>query len=114
MTRHGVAEQNVARQLPLVRKLALPASDAYSVGMQYTLRDIPKKVDEALRKKAKEQGRSLNDVAVEALAIVSGVVEPAQPIKYRDLSDIAGTYVHDPGFEAAMKAQDVVNPEDWK
>ncbi len=82
--------------------------------MQYTLRNIPKKVDQALRKKAKEQGRSLNDVAVEALAIISGVVESPKPIKYCDLSDIAGTYVHDPGFEAAMKEQDQIDPEAWR
>ena len=82
--------------------------------MQYTVRNIPKKVDQVLRKRAKEQGKSLNDVTVEALAAATGVVESATPIKYCDLSDIAGTYVHDPGFEAAMKEQDEVDPEAWR
>ncbi len=82
--------------------------------MQYTLRNIPKKVDLALRKKAKEQGRSLNDVAVEALAIISGVVEPPVKVKYCDLSDIAGTWVEDPEFDKIMAEQDRIDPEMWR
>jgi plasmid stability protein len=82
--------------------------------MQYTLRNIPEKVDHALRKKAKEQGRSLNEVALEALAIVSGVHEPAERIKRRDLSDLAGTWVEDPAFDAAIKEMDQIDPELWR
>ena len=82
--------------------------------MQYTIRNIPKRVDQNLRRRAKEQGRSLNDVVVEALSIISGVVEPQQPIKYRDLSDIAGSWVEDPEFDKIMKEQDQVDPRDWQ
>ena len=83
--------------------------------MQYTLRDIPKAVDAALRRRAKQQGRSLNQIAIEALAAGAGVsINGEPPIKYRDLSDIAGSYVPDPGFEEAMLEQDQVDPEDWE
>ena len=83
--------------------------------MQYTLRNVPKKVDEALRRRAKNQRRSLNDVAVEALALGVGVgATETGHLRYRDLSDIAGTYVPDPGFEQAMKEQDQIDPEDWE
>ena len=82
--------------------------------MQYTIRNIPKRVDQNLRRRAKEQGRSLNDVVVQALSIISGVVEPQQPIKYRDLSDIAGSWVEDPEFDKIMKEQDQVDPRDWQ
>ena len=93
----------------------MQAADAYNAGMQYTLRNVPEKVDELLRRKAKEQGRSLNEVAVEALSLGAGVSENGRPlIKRRDLRDIAGTYSYDPGFEEAMKEQDEVDPRDWE
>ena len=83
--------------------------------MQYTLRNIPRQVDQALRKRAKQQGRSLNDVALEALSLGAGITANGkQPVKYRDLSDIAGTFVPDPGFEQAMKEHDQIHPDDWK
>ena len=82
--------------------------------MQYTIRNIPKRVDQNLRRRAKEQGRSLNDVVVEALSIISGVVEPQQPIKYRDLSDIAGSWVEDPEFDKIRAEQDQIDPEMWR
>lgn len=82
--------------------------------MQYTIRNIPKRVDQALRKKAKSQGRSLNDVAIEALAIATGMIVPAKPVQRIDLSDIAGTWVEDPEFDKIMAEQDQVDPEMWK
>ena len=83
--------------------------------MQYTIRNISKQVDQALRRRAKQQGRSLNDVALEALALGAGITANGKPrIKFRDLSDIAGTYVSDPGFEQAMKDQDQIHPDEWK
>lgn len=80
--------------------------------MQYTLRDVPEAVDKALRQKARREGRSLNRVAVEALARGAGVAEA--PVKYRDLSDLAGTWGKDPGRDAALAEQDRVDDELWK
>jgi hypothetical protein len=40
---------------------------------QYTIRAIPSKVDKALRKRAQKTGKSLNEVALEALAKGAGV-----------------------------------------
>ena len=82
--------------------------------MQYAIRNIPKNLDQALRRKATQQGRSLNDVAVEALLIGAGVATNGHRVKRRDLSDIAGTYVPDPAFDQAMKEQDQIHPDDWK
>ena len=45
--------------------------------MQYTIRRIPQTVDSALRKRARNEGKSLNAVAVEALARDAGVEEAA-------------------------------------
>jgi hypothetical protein len=83
--------------------------------MQYTLRNIPEQVDQILRRKAREQGRSLNDVALEALSLGAGIVpQGQQPVKRRDLSDIAGTWVEDPEFDKAIAEMDQIHPEDWR
>jgi hypothetical protein len=39
---------------------------------QYTIRSVPQHVDRALRRRAKETGKSLNQVALEALIEGSG------------------------------------------
>lgn len=39
---------------------------------QYTIRAVPAEVDQALRRRARETGRSLNRVAVDALAAAAG------------------------------------------
>jgi len=80
--------------------------------MQYTIRNVPDHVDAALRDKAREQGKSLNEVAVEALARGFGLGQ-AQ-IRQRDLSDIAGSSKKDPAFDRAIAAQDTVDEEMWQ
>lgn len=90
--------------------MALPAYDA---GMrQYTLRKIPTELDQALRRAAREQGKSLNQVAVETLQRAMGVVEP--PSKRRDLSDLVGTWQDDPQITAALADQRRIDPEIWE
>ncbi len=41
---------------------------AYTVCMQYTVRGIPAAVDEEIRRRARQAGKSLNEVVVHALA----------------------------------------------
>lgn len=36
------------------------------------------------------------------------------PTQYDDLDDLAGSWVHDPEFDAALSEQDTVDPELWK
>ncbi len=81
--------------------------------MQYTLRKIPTELDRALREAAKEQHKSLNQVAVEALQQAVGVAE-AEPVKRRDLADIIGTWTADPVSEAAFEDQRRVDLESWE
>ncbi|MFZ0761714.1 MAG: hypothetical protein WAM69_17345 [Candidatus Sulfotelmatobacter sp.] len=80
--------------------------------MQYTIRKVPGSVDEALRRAARERGKSLNEVAIEALARGAGV--SGQPDRQRDLADIAGTWRKDPAFDSAMAAQDTIDEEMWR
>ncbi len=80
--------------------------------MQYTIRNVPNTVDEALRRAAREQGKSLNDVTIEALARGAGVSGERGP--QRDLSDIARTWRRDPAFDCALAAQDTIDEGMWR
>jgi hypothetical protein len=80
--------------------------------MQYTIRNIPGILDEALRRVARERGKSLNEVAIEALARGAGITQDRG--RQRDLSDIVGTWREDPAFDSALAAQDTVDEEIWK
>ncbi len=79
--------------------------------MQYTIRNIPDHLDEALRRAARQQGKSLNEVAIETLARGAGIT--AEPARQRDLADVAGTWRKDPAFDSALAAQDTVDKEMW-
>ena len=92
--------------------LALRAYIAYNLCMQYTIRNVPNSVDVALRRRAREQGKSLNDVAIEALARGAGV--SGERNRQRDLRDIAGTWRNDRAFDRALAAQDTIDGELWR
>lgn len=91
---------------------------AYTVGMkdmatiQYTLRGIPRRVDQALRRKAREEGSSLNQAAIQAIARSLGLAEE-KPV-YHDLDDLAGTWVEDPAFDEAIREMDTVDADLWR
>ncbi|MCC6243987.1 MAG: hypothetical protein IT353_14180 [Gemmatimonadaceae bacterium] len=80
--------------------------------MQYTLRNIPDALDRALRRRAKEQGTSLNEVALDALARGAGVAEEA--VRQRRLRDLAGTWEEDAHTDAALRDQRQVDEELWR
>jgi hypothetical protein len=80
--------------------------------MQYTIRNVPSPLDEALRRTARAHGKSLNEVAIEALARGAGV--SGERGRQRNLGDIAGTWRKDPAFDRALAAQDTVDEEMWR
>jgi hypothetical protein len=92
--------------------LAFAAYNAYNECMQYTIRKVPGSLDEALRKAARERGKSLNEVAIEALARGAGVA--GESSRQRELADIAGTWRKDPAFDSALAAQDTIDEEMWR
>jgi plasmid stability protein len=93
-------------------RLDLPARSAYNAGMQYTLRNVPPELDRALREKARREGRSLNDVAIEALRRMMEVGPGA--VRQRDLADIVGTLQEDPALDADLSAQRQIDSDVWK
>ncbi len=81
--------------------------------MQYTIRNVPDTLDEALRRIACERGKSLNEVAIEALARWRAGVTGERD-RQRDVADVAGTWRKDVAFDSALSAQDTVDEEMWR
>ena len=79
--------------------------------MQYTLRKIPAALDRALRERAQAEAKSMNEVAIEALAEGLGFGNGTQ--MRRDLSDILGTWKRDPAFDKALSEQDQIDEDLW-
>lgn len=92
--------------------LAKYACIAYAQSMQYTIRGVPAAVDNALRERAREAGKSLNEAAVDALTEGSGMTGSRR--KRRDLADIAKTWKADKAVEAALADQDRVDEDLWR
>jgi hypothetical protein len=80
--------------------------------MQYTIRKVPGILDAALRRTARERGKSLNQVAIEALARGAGVT--GKRVRHRDLTGISGSWREDPAFDSALAAQDTIDEEMWR
>lgn len=80
--------------------------------MQYTLRKVPRAVDAKLRQRARAERKSLNAVALEALARGAGVGNATGP--QRDLDDVVGTWVEDPDFARAIALQHRIDKRLWR
>ena len=86
------------------------------------LNNLPANVDQALHRKAATEGRSVQEVAAEAVARGLGVAEnngaPPAQAKAVDSSDwlskYVGSWVEDPEFDEALKDFDRIDPELWK
>ena len=68
--------------------------------IQYTVRAVPAKLDVVLRTRAKKNGKSLNEVLVDALAIGAGVSSTAS---FDDLNWFVGNKSLDSSFDNAIK-----------
>ena len=79
---------------------------------QYTIRGVPRSVDRALRKRAVDQGRSLNAILLEVLTDAAAVAKT--PRVHDDLDHLIGTWVHDPETDRALDDQRKVDPRDWE
>ena len=77
--------------------------------MQYTIRSVPQDLDEALRRRAREEGRSLNAVLIDALRSAEGL--GGQP--RRDLSWLAGTWDAEGEVDRALADQRGIDAELW-
>jgi CO/xanthine dehydrogenase Mo-binding subunit len=82
--------------------------------MQYTIRQVPKAVDRAFRAKAKAEGKSLNELAIEALARQAGIDQVALKKPKRDLSFLRMEPDDVKAIREAHEMCDQVDPEAWR
>ena len=80
--------------------------------VQYTLRQIPPVLDEALRRKSRRDGKSINQTAIEVLH--TGLALNGDSVIHRDLDFMAGTWVEDASFDQAIRDQDRVDSKLWR
>lgn len=78
---------------------------------QYTIRSVPDRVDQELRRRAREQGKSVNQVALEALEAGT-----ATGHRYHDLDFMIGTMdsTEAKRMEREVAKQRAIDPELWK
>ena len=95
-----------------LRMIASSACIAYTNCMQYTIRKLPARLDKLIRKRAKEEGKSLNTVAVEALMEAFGL-RGSVPL-HRDVGSLAGSWVEDPAVDEALGEQRGIDEEMWR
>jgi hypothetical protein len=81
--------------------------------VQYTVRDVPARVDALLRRRAAEERMSLAQVLRDALLRAAGV-GAEEPAAHDDLDHLAGRWDEDPAFDAAVAAQDQVDEGLWR
>ncbi len=83
----------------------------YKYTRQYTIRSVPDPVDRALRKRAKESGKSFNQVALEALTLGAG--ESFKP--KRDFSEVIGSLSEKEAtqIEEEIRAQHQIDSKLW-
>jgi hypothetical protein len=79
---------------------------------QYTIRGVSQRLDALARKRARRDGKSLNKTLLTALQ--KGLGFSKEHVRYSDLDDLAGTWVHDPEFDRAVEEMDRIDPELWK
>jgi hypothetical protein len=73
---------------------------------------VPAAIDRALRRRAKEEDRSLNTLALEALA--RGLEIDAKPLEHSDLDPLIGSWREDPAFERALASFEQIDEDAWK
>ncbi len=81
--------------------------------VQYTVRDVASEVDVALRRKARQEGKSLNRILRAALEREAGLAG-GEDVTHHDLDHLAGRWEHDPEFDTAIAAQDHVDEDLWR
>jgi hypothetical protein len=79
--------------------------------IQYTIRGVPREVDQALRRRARERRISLNRLLIEELAGASGA---SGSRRFRSLKGLAGCWQEDPEFDQALEEQRRIDRKLWK
>jgi hypothetical protein len=80
--------------------------------IQYTVRNVPDRLDAKLRETAAEYGVSLNDASLTGLKKGAGIADA--PVLHHDLDDLAGAWVRDPASERALDEMRQIDEKMWQ
>ncbi len=80
-------------------------------GIQYTVRGISEELDAVLREEAAQYGKSLNSLLIEKITAASAITNKPWT---NGLEKFIGCMDPDPGFDAAMKDFERVDPGEWE
>jgi hypothetical protein len=82
--------------------------------IQYTLRAVPPEVDRWLRRRAREESRSLNEFAIKVLSDAArSTIGRSAPVK-RNLSWLVGALGADDELDRLMRDQRRVDEKAWR
>lgn len=81
-----------------------------------TLRNVPREVERAIHRRARQSGLSLNKAIIALLEERVGTPGPKQQVVHRDLDHLAGTWGPEEAaeFDAALREQRRVDQEVWE
>ena len=80
--------------------------------MTLNLEQLPKAVTDALARKAAQEGKTVPEVALEAMARGLGVQESGT--KKRDLSRFRGKWIEDPAVDDALRQFERIDEDKWR
>ena len=80
-----------------------------ATSIQYTIRGVPRDVDQILRRKAAQRRQSLNQVILDELVAVTSARTQKE-----DFSDLVGQWTPDPAFDETMAGHRQIDREKWK
>jgi len=86
--------------------------NAYMKTIQYTIRGIPSSVDQVIRKRAQQEGKSFNQTVVDLLSLqVFGTTEPKEDTNFSWLFNKNSL---DEGFDQAIRELSQVDEPLWQ
>ena len=77
---------------------------------QYTVRNVPPRINSALKQRAARRHQSLNAYLLDVLSSAAG--ESAESV-FHDLDFAIGSWIRDPKVDRALAEQRRVDPADW-
>lgn len=83
--------------------------------MAITLRNLPKKLDQTIQKRAKEKGISVNKAVITLLEEQLGMKLPKPSVEYHDLDNLAGSWTkaEADAFDNTLTKQREIDPQLW-
>lgn len=82
--------------------------------MQYTIRNIPKPLDQQMRKLASKGEKSLNQLVLDMLSSALGLNTKSAKQDFDDLDFLIGTWREDPEAEKVFAEQNLLELDQWE